>query len=206
MLPRDGSGVRGTVETKEMLEFCAGHGIVSDYELITPDQIGVAFERLERGDVRHRFVLDMRQAQASFRNAPTVKRTKSLETSAPNADLGQRKEVGVATRRFEPCSRRGPLARVASGRTARRMRPHSEAVLSTMTSWRIGTSTVRHDQSELIQASMTAAPASSTTLRASGGMRRSGSFDLMRARSTLFAGSLGATSWPPGIPRRIVIG
>ena len=55
------SGSGGTVETKEMLEFCAKHGIVSDYELVTPDQIAMAFERLERGDVRYRFVLDMQR-------------------------------------------------------------------------------------------------------------------------------------------------
>ena len=54
------SGSGGTVETRAMLDFCAQHGIVSDYELIAPSQIATAFERLERGDVRYRFVLDMR--------------------------------------------------------------------------------------------------------------------------------------------------
>lgn len=53
------SGVGGTRETREMLEFCAEHGIVADIELITPSQINEAFARLERGDVRYRFVLDM---------------------------------------------------------------------------------------------------------------------------------------------------
>lgn len=57
-----GSGSGGTLDTKEMLAFCAKHGIVSDYELIEPNQIATAFERLERGDVRYRFVLDMRAA------------------------------------------------------------------------------------------------------------------------------------------------
>lgn len=55
------SGSGGTVETREMLAFCAEHGIVSDYELVKPDQIATAFDRLDRGDVRYRFVLDMRQ-------------------------------------------------------------------------------------------------------------------------------------------------
>lgn len=53
------SGVGGTAETREMLEFCAKHGIVSDIELVKPSGINEAFARLEKGDVRYRFVLDM---------------------------------------------------------------------------------------------------------------------------------------------------
>ena len=53
------SGAGGTRETQEMLDFCAKHGIVADYELIAPNQIASAFERLQRGDVRYRFVLDL---------------------------------------------------------------------------------------------------------------------------------------------------
>jgi alcohol dehydrogenase (NADP+) len=56
------SGVGGTRETREMLDFCAEHGIVADIELIEPGQINEAFARLEKGDVRYRFVLDMRGA------------------------------------------------------------------------------------------------------------------------------------------------
>ena len=54
------SGVGGTRETREMLDFCAEHGIAADIELVKPAQINDAFERLARGDVRYRFVLDMR--------------------------------------------------------------------------------------------------------------------------------------------------
>jgi uncharacterized zinc-type alcohol dehydrogenase-like protein len=54
------SGVGGTRETREMLDFCAEHGIVADIELITPDQVNEAFARLEKGDVRYRFVMDLR--------------------------------------------------------------------------------------------------------------------------------------------------
>ncbi|HYW10751.1 MAG TPA: hypothetical protein VE871_02310 [Longimicrobium sp.] len=54
------SGVGGTRETREMLDFCAEHGIVADIELITPDAINEAFARLEKGDVRYRFVMDLR--------------------------------------------------------------------------------------------------------------------------------------------------
>jgi uncharacterized zinc-type alcohol dehydrogenase-like protein len=54
------SGVGGTRETREMLEFCAEHGIVADIEMVTPAGINEALARLEQGDVRYRFVLDMR--------------------------------------------------------------------------------------------------------------------------------------------------
>jgi uncharacterized zinc-type alcohol dehydrogenase-like protein len=57
------SGSGGTIETREMLDFCAKHQIVSDYELITPPQLATAFDRLERGDVRYRFVLDLTTAR-----------------------------------------------------------------------------------------------------------------------------------------------
>lgn len=53
------SGVGGTVETEEMLAFCAPQGIVSDYEPVKPTQIAAAFERMDRGYVRYRSVLDM---------------------------------------------------------------------------------------------------------------------------------------------------
>jgi len=56
------SGVGGTVETREMLEFCGLHGIVADIELIAPSEINAAFARLEKGDVKYRFVIDMQRA------------------------------------------------------------------------------------------------------------------------------------------------
>jgi uncharacterized zinc-type alcohol dehydrogenase-like protein len=42
-----------------MLDFCSKHNIVSDIELIGVDQINEAYERLLKGDVRYRFVIDM---------------------------------------------------------------------------------------------------------------------------------------------------
>ena len=54
-----GSGIGGIKETQEMLDFCAEHGIVSDIELIRMDEINVAYERMLKGDVRYRFVIDM---------------------------------------------------------------------------------------------------------------------------------------------------
>ena len=54
-----GSCIGGIAETQEMLDFCAGHGIVSDIEIIAIHQINEAYERLLKGDVKYRFVIDM---------------------------------------------------------------------------------------------------------------------------------------------------
>jgi len=54
-----GSGIGGIAETQEMLDFCAQHGIVSDIETIAIQQVNEAYERLLKGDVRYRFVIDM---------------------------------------------------------------------------------------------------------------------------------------------------
>lgn len=54
-----GSGIGGIRETQEMLDFCAENNIVSDIELIDIKDITNAYERMLRGDVRYRFVIDM---------------------------------------------------------------------------------------------------------------------------------------------------
>lgn len=54
-----GSGAGGLPETQEMLDYCAEHGIVSDIELIAIKDIHAAYERMLKGDVRYRFVIDM---------------------------------------------------------------------------------------------------------------------------------------------------
>ncbi|MET0815691.1 MAG: NAD(P)-dependent alcohol dehydrogenase [Pseudoxanthomonas sp.] len=54
-----GSPIGGIRETQEMLDFCAEHDILPDCESIRMDQINEAFERMERSDVRYRFVIDM---------------------------------------------------------------------------------------------------------------------------------------------------
>lgn len=48
--------------TRELLDFCAGHGIVADVEVLSPDEIGKGLDRPARGDVRFRFVVDMTRA------------------------------------------------------------------------------------------------------------------------------------------------
>ena len=53
-----GSMIGGIPETQEMLDFCAEHGIVADIELIRADQINASYERMLRGDVKYRFVID----------------------------------------------------------------------------------------------------------------------------------------------------
>jgi uncharacterized zinc-type alcohol dehydrogenase-like protein len=58
-----GSPIGGIAETQEMLDFCARKNILPDCEMIRMDQINEAFERLEKGDVRYRFVIDMASLQ-----------------------------------------------------------------------------------------------------------------------------------------------
>jgi len=53
-----GSMIGGIAETQEMLDFCAQHNIVADIELIRADEINGAYERMLRGEVKYRFVLD----------------------------------------------------------------------------------------------------------------------------------------------------
>ena len=54
-----GSNIGGIAETQEMLDFCGRHNIVADIELIKVTQVNEAYERLLKGDVRYRFVIDM---------------------------------------------------------------------------------------------------------------------------------------------------
>jgi uncharacterized zinc-type alcohol dehydrogenase-like protein len=53
-----GSLIGGIPETQEMLDFCAEHGIVADIEMIRAEEINDAYERMLKGDVRYRFVID----------------------------------------------------------------------------------------------------------------------------------------------------
>lgn len=54
-----GSLIGGIQETQEMLDYCAEHNIVSDVEVIPMDYINEAYERMEKGNVKYRFVIDM---------------------------------------------------------------------------------------------------------------------------------------------------
>ncbi len=61
-----GSMIGGIPETQEMLDFCAKHDVVADIEMIRADEIDEAYERMLRGDVKYRFVIDI----ASLDEAP----------------------------------------------------------------------------------------------------------------------------------------
>lgn len=54
-----GSLIGGIKETQEMLDYCAEHNITSDVEVINIKDINTAYERMIKGDVRYRFVIDM---------------------------------------------------------------------------------------------------------------------------------------------------
>jgi uncharacterized zinc-type alcohol dehydrogenase-like protein len=67
LLPRrsfSGSAIGGIAETQEMLDFCSEKQIVSEIEIISIQQVNEAYERLLKGDVKYRFVIDM----ASLKN------------------------------------------------------------------------------------------------------------------------------------------
>ena len=54
-----GSTIGGIPETQEMLDFCGKHNIVADIEMINIQEINEAYDRLLKGDVKYRFVIDM---------------------------------------------------------------------------------------------------------------------------------------------------
>jgi uncharacterized zinc-type alcohol dehydrogenase-like protein len=54
-----GSLIGGIAQTQEMLDFCGQHGVVSDIELISVQQINEAWDRVVASDVRYRFVIDL---------------------------------------------------------------------------------------------------------------------------------------------------
>ena len=52
-------------ETEEMLELCMEKGLTSMIEVVTMDYINMAFERLEKNDVRYRFAVDVAGSKLS---------------------------------------------------------------------------------------------------------------------------------------------
>jgi uncharacterized zinc-type alcohol dehydrogenase-like protein len=59
-----GSLIGGIAETQEMLDFCGEHGITSDIEVIKIQDINEAYERMLKGEVKYRFVIDMASLKA----------------------------------------------------------------------------------------------------------------------------------------------
>lgn len=60
-----GSVIGGMPETQEVLDFSAKHDIACDVEMLDINDINHAYERMKKGDVRYRFVIDM----ATLKNA-----------------------------------------------------------------------------------------------------------------------------------------
>ncbi len=54
-----GSLIGGIAETQEMLDFCREHGLVADIEIIDMADIENGYERMQKSDVKYRFVIDM---------------------------------------------------------------------------------------------------------------------------------------------------
>ena len=55
-----------------MLDFCAEHNITSDIERIPIQQINQAYDRLLKGDVKYRFVIDSASLAISRQYTPPV--------------------------------------------------------------------------------------------------------------------------------------
>jgi len=55
-----GSLIGGIAETQQMLDFCAEHDVTPEIEVIEPDYLNDAYERVLASDVRYRFVIDTR--------------------------------------------------------------------------------------------------------------------------------------------------
>ncbi len=54
-----GSLIGGIAETQEMLDFCRDHGLVADIEMLAMKDIETGYERMQKSDVKYRFVIDM---------------------------------------------------------------------------------------------------------------------------------------------------
>ncbi|MDR6790529.1 putative zinc-type alcohol dehydrogenase-like protein [Sphingomonas sp. BE138] len=54
-----GSLIGGIAETQEMLDFCRDHGLVADIEMLAMKDIEQGYDRMQRSDVKYRFVIDM---------------------------------------------------------------------------------------------------------------------------------------------------
>jgi uncharacterized zinc-type alcohol dehydrogenase-like protein len=59
-----GSNIGGIRETQEMLDYCADKNIASDVEMVPIQQVNEAYERTIKGDVKYRFVIDLKSLKA----------------------------------------------------------------------------------------------------------------------------------------------
>ena len=61
----EGSLIGGIADTREMMQFAHSHGLSAEIELVQPDEIEAAWNRLHKGDVQYRFVVDLEQLNHS---------------------------------------------------------------------------------------------------------------------------------------------
>lgn len=59
-----GSLIGNIAETQEILDFCAKHGIGPDIEMLDIKDINDAYDKVEKGEVRFRYVIDMSTLKA----------------------------------------------------------------------------------------------------------------------------------------------
>jgi D-arabinose 1-dehydrogenase-like Zn-dependent alcohol dehydrogenase len=74
-----GSLIGGIRETQEMLDFCAEHGVLPECEMIAIQDINAAFDRVLKGQVKYRFVIDMK----SLKQASLAAAQSTLATGQP---------------------------------------------------------------------------------------------------------------------------
>ena len=60
-----GSAAGGLKETQEMIDFAAKHNIRPEIEVISMNYVNIAMERLAKGDVKYRFVIDIENTLAA---------------------------------------------------------------------------------------------------------------------------------------------
>lgn len=60
-----GSVIGGIAETQEVIDYCAARNITADIELVRPEDINKAYDRVVNKDVRYRFVIDMASVKGS---------------------------------------------------------------------------------------------------------------------------------------------
>jgi uncharacterized zinc-type alcohol dehydrogenase-like protein len=60
-----GLTIGGIAETQEVIDYCAARNIKADIELIRPEDINRAYERVVDKNVRYRFIIDMASLKAA---------------------------------------------------------------------------------------------------------------------------------------------
>lgn len=82
-----GSFVGSPRDTEEMLEFCAEHDIRPEVEIIAPDQLNAAFDRVVRGDVKYRFVVDIGALRGQVESSSAAEESVSLQPTHPLIEI-----------------------------------------------------------------------------------------------------------------------